>query len=374
MIALALFAILCATSADVPHAKVEKAEVVRGVDKALAFLVTDQNPDGSWGSACEASFNDLWTNPETHRAWKVGTTGVACMALLEAGEKSDAQASLARAIDYLVALKCLERCSDWDLDDVWGYLYGLQALSRVLISPRIQASPKRAEIEKAARTYLEKLARYQAPLGGFGYYAYAGSAYRPNWSVSFLTAAAILAFGDARAAGLNVDERLYARSVSALERTRLPTGAYTYSLELIPNPGSLEGIDQVEGSLGRIQVGNLALHAAGRPVTIEAMHRGIDQFFEHHRYLEICRLRPIPHEAYHFNAGYFYCFGHYYAALVIGELAPADRRAYAERLARILLDVQEKPGWISDYVMHSYPRFYGTAYSLMALHRSAAMM
>ena len=36
-------------------------------------------------------------------------------------------------------------------------------------------------------------------------------------------------------------------------------------------------------------------------------------------------MRPVPHEAYYLNAGYFFYFGHYYCGLAIGLLPPAER-------------------------------------------------
>ena len=61
---------------------------------------------------------------------------------------------------------------------------------------------------------------------------------------------------------------------------------------------------------------------------------GLDAFFEHHRFLDIARGKPIPHEAYYQNSGYFYFFGHFYAAGVLELLNPAEQVRYRSRLAR----------------------------------------
>lgn len=359
MIAIAVSLALLQRSTPAPS----DAEVMAAEAKALAFLLAAQNADGSFGSARNASFNDLWSNPETHKAWTVGTTGLACMALLGAG--GECEPALRRAVDALVAKSDLKRVSEWDLDDVWGYIYGLQALSRVLEDPRFGQGDARGRIERAARTYEDKLARCRAC--GWGYYANAEAAWLPEWSTSFTTAAAVLALVEARSAGLPVADSVIEPGVKAIELCRLPSGAFTYSLEAIPKPGRLEGIDNVKGSTGRIQVCLLALSKAGREISVEQRTSGLDLFFENHRFLELGRRRPIPHESYYAVAGYFYYFGHYYAAEVISSLPKEKREPYASRLLRIVLDTQEKDGSMTDYVMHDYPRPYGTAYGLLVM-------
>jgi len=343
------------------------AEVRAAEAKGLAFLLSAQNSDGSFGSARNASFNDLWSNPETHKAWIVGTTGLACMALLDAG--SQAEPALHRGVEALIAKCDLKRVSDWDMDDVWGYIYGLQALSRVMADPRFARGDACDSIEKAARTYEDKLARSRAC--GWGYYANDGAAWLPEWSTSFTTAAAVLALVDARASGIAVPDSLMEPGLRAIEQCRLPTGAFTYSVQAIPSPGRLEGIDNVKSAIGRIQVCNLALLKGGRVVDVEERTKGLEQFFEHHRFLELGRRRPIPHESYYAVAGYFYYFGHYYAAEVIASLPEGKREPYASKLLRIVLDTQEKDGSMTDYVMHDYPRPYGTAYGLLVLQIAA---
>ena len=82
----------------------------------------------------------------------------------------------------------------------------------------------------------------------------------------------------------------------------------------------------MKGSLGRIQVCQWALRSCGdESVSRKDLRDGLARFLEHHRFLDVARMRPIPHEAYYANAGYFYFFGHYYAAKAI-ELLPVDEQ------------------------------------------------
>jgi len=361
VIAAATCALALAQASPVPATAVRAAR-----EHAVRFLVETQNADGSWGGARNASYNDLWENPETHEAWTVATSGLVVMALLGEGEAEAVRGALARALPRLVRGAALKRCSEWDMDDFWGYAYGLQALARVLADSRYAAAPERAELERAARAYHDKLVGMRS--GGWAYYANAEDAWRPVWTTSFGSATAVLALVDARRAGLAIDEAALHAGVRAIELCRLPTGAYTYSLEAFPSPGSLEGIDQLKSSLGRTQACNAALRADDSKALDEAaLTRDLDAFFEHHRFLQIAKGRPIPHEAYYRVASYFFWYGHWHAALVLDEL-PAERRAgYADQLARLVLRNQEADGSMWDHVMHDYPRFYGTAYGVLTL-------
>jgi hypothetical protein len=226
---------------------------------------------------------------------------------------------------------------------------------------------------RTVRALLEKMKRYQSPDGGWGYYDTGDTVTMPPaWSTSFMTAAGIVALLDARAAGFAVEPPMFDAAVAAVRRCRLPNGAFACSVDALPKTGSLEGINQIKGSLGRIQVCNYALRLAGDEVPVGHFQRGLDWFFRHHRFLDIARQRPIPHEAYYYNSGYFYFFGHYYAAFCIEQLSPAERPAAWRRLQHEIIKTQEQDGSMWDYYMNSFGKPYGTAFGLMALTRSVS--
>jgi hypothetical protein len=68
-------------------------------------------------------------------------------------------------------------------------------------------------------------------------------------------------------------------------------------------------------------------------------------------------------------AGYFFYFGHYYAARVVAELPASAQPRHQAALARIMLDVQDADGSWWDYPLYDYHQQYGTGYALMTLHR-----
>ncbi len=350
----------------------EQAEAA--IERAIDFLLRDQNANGSWGGprASVYSFGGgIFSNPEAHRSWVVATTGLATLALLEAGDTPEAYAAVDRALDYLTANADLKRPSEFETWNNWGHIYGLQGLVAAYAHPRYANSPRRDAIKAAAELHLHKLGEYQALSGGWGYLEGALPRTRtPQWSASFMTAAAVVAMYEAREAGFDVDQRMFGRAVRAVKRARLPSGAYTYTVRAVPTPRRWVSINNIKGSLGRIPLGDLALRFGGEDVPLEQFRTGIAHFFREHRFLDIAVYKPIPHEAYYQNSGYFYYFGHYYAARVI-ELLPAEEQALAwPRLRWEVLKYQGADGAAWDYGMHAYHKPYGTAYALLALDRS----
>ena len=95
----------------------------------------------------------------------------------------------------------------------------------------------------------------------------------------------------------------------------------------------------------------------------------LDRLICRNGWLDMGRKRPIPHESFAQVAGYFFYFGHYYAALSVEQLSTADRPFYQDHLGGLLVGLQEQDGSWWDYTLYSYHKPYGTAFALMALTR-----
>jgi hypothetical protein len=339
-----------------------------GVDRALDMLVGAQNPDGSWGStSCETTMERSFSI-ETHYAWSVAAHGLATMALLGAKETPDRRVALDKAVRWLCNCRMTMRGSNWDNDAVWGWLYGTVAMVDIARDPRFSTDEWRAPVAQRGREFAGWLAKNQEPLGGFGYYDDPPYTRRPKWGTSFSTASVLPALGLAQQLGWLQEGETRDRAATYVRRCRLPNGAYEYDLNPVPRMNGGEHINDVKGSLGRIQACNWALRRSGDPgITDAVIEQGLEQFFANHRFLRVARMRPIPHEAYYFNAGYFYFFGHYYCGLVI-ELLPVERRErFREQLRPKLLETQRPDGSFCDFLGSSYMVTASTAFAVLAL-------
>jgi hypothetical protein len=342
-------------------------EEVRGrVNLAAKWLVDNQHPSGAWGSGGADSVQFLIFSVETFYAFQYGANSLAFLALLAVEETPERNAAAERALGWLLDSRMPKRGNDWDVDASWAALYGFQALVGAAGDPRFASEALKPRIQKRALELYALLEKHQEPLGGWGYYEGPATSRRPTWSTSFSTACVIPSLVRAKELGWPVDPAVLARAVRYVEQCKLPGGAVMYDLRPLPRrPG--ESIDNVKGSLGRMQVANWALRRAGSgPVTDDVIRAGLEQFFEHHAFLDVARMRPIPHEAYYANAAYFYMFAHCYAAQVINELPEAERPAYHKRLRAHLAKIQWDDGSSLDFPNMSCMRTAGTAFSILA--------
>jgi hypothetical protein len=351
-------------------------EIDATIARGLAFLASAQRSSGGFGGPENGCFNDFWPNPEVHRAWSVGSTGLVVMLLVEVERTQELDATLERALHFLVANDDLKKPEEWDLDTIWGHIYGLQGLARALAHADVGDAELRASMRRATQHHLQRLVDQRTPIGGWGYYTMDGWP-DPEWTVSFTTAAALLALLDAKSAGFEVAPDVVTKAAAVVARCRLPDGAYDYSLSPLPSTSHrryVESLNTQKGSIGRSQCCNLALARCDARVSARELAAGLDDFFRYQRFLEIARQRPIPHEAYYQVASYFYFFGQFYASEVLAQLPPDAAKPYAQRLAAQVIPKQEADGAMWDHYMHDHGKPYGTAYGLLALLRCRKLL
>ena len=351
--------------------RADAAAARAGLDRALAFLTEAQNPDGSFASGAIEGVLDTGYSVASFYDWQLATHCLVLLALLECEPTEARRATLERAVDWLLKTRRPRRGSDWDNDTIWAALYGVVATLRLFEDPRLAGQvvqDRRESIEARGREFLEILIRNQVPTGGWGYYDDPPYSRRPKWGTSFATALVLPALIDAERLGWLADPSIRQRAVAYVRRCALPNGAFEYDLNPIPRAPAGEHINQLKGSLGRIQVCNWALRRSGdESVTPAIIRTGLGRFFQHHRFLDIARMRPIPHEAYYANAGYFYYFGHYYAALVINELPAEEREEWQQRLRPHILKTQRTNGSMCDFIGQRYIVVADTALGALTL-------
>ncbi|MGE0191283.1 MAG: hypothetical protein AB7T63_04490 [Planctomycetota bacterium] len=357
-----------ATPRPVPST-MDAAEGRAAADRCLAWLVAQQRENGAWARAIPGETQEAFFAVETHYTWQIAACALACMALLDAPATPERDAALLRGLHWLATNRLPRRGNEWDTDYMWSALYGVVATVSAVDSPRLaEHAELRKMLAARGRQYVAVLVANQAPLGGWAYYDDPPWTSRNKWATSFCTALVLPALARAQELGWLTDTGVVPRAIRYLEKCRLPNGAYQYSLDVVPWITGGESINDVKGSLGRIQVAHWALHSLGRTsVDLPDLRTGLSAFFEHHRFLDTARMRPIPHEGHYYNAGYFYNFGHYYAAKAITRLPADEQEAWHARLRPHVAKTLRADGSTSDFLGADYMLVASTAYCALAL-------
>ncbi|MFO0810869.1 MAG: prenyltransferase/squalene oxidase repeat-containing protein [Gemmataceae bacterium] len=352
-----------------PAEPVTAAELDAATKKGVAFLLKAQNDDGSFGGPEKTKgLNIMASVPGSHQAFQTATTALSIAALIETGGDSAAvKSAIDKAESWLFErLPKLKRATPMELYNVWGHAYAIQALVRMHGRLPDDAARK-AKIEELIRSQFEALTKYESVDGGWGYYDFrAGTQHPASDSTSFVNAAVLVAFHEAKAMGQEPPAKIVDRALAATRRQRKGDFTYFYGEYLKYQP--LMPINRPGGSLGRSQACNVALRLWGDDkVTNEVMTTWLDRLIQRNGWLSNGRKRPIPHEAPFQVAGYFYYFGHYYAGLCVQQLPEKDRPFYQDHLARLLLPLQEPDGSWWDYPLYNYHQPYGTSFALLTL-------
>ncbi len=367
-------------------------EVERAISRGVAFLLKDQNRTGSWGSPHRTKGLNIYAPvPGAHHAFRTAVTALCIAALIEVdSDRSDVREAIQRGEAWLFQhLPKLRRATPDALYNVWGHAYAIQALVRMYGrlpagvgqafqpatanrqagKPAPQHDARREKILQLIKSQFDFLDRYESVDGGWGYYDFRVGSKKPaSSSISFLNATVLVAFHETEALGLRPPGKLVRRAIAATRRQRKPDFSYIYGEYLKMYP--MMPINRPGGSLGRSQACNLALRLYGdERITDELLKVWLNRLFARNGWLDIGRKRPIPHESWFQVAGYFFYYGHYYAARCIEELKPEERSKFQDHLAAILLRLQEKDGSWWDYPLYNYHQQYGTAFALMSLVR-----
>ncbi|WDQ16350.1 hypothetical protein PSR62_22395 [Rhodopirellula sp. P2] len=352
-----------------------RAAIVRGVQ----FMLDDQNANGSWGSPTRTKGLNIFAPvPGAHHAFRAATTSLGIAGLIdtlehlpadasERGLRAQVRESVERAETWLFReLPKLRRADGSAMYNVWGHGYSIQALVRLHAWHQNDAD-RQASIVSLIQNQFEMLQRYESVDGGWGYYDFRYQADQPtSSSTSFVNGAVLVALKEADSIGVTPPKRMVDRAVAALGRQQKPDFSYLYSEDLQYRP--MREINRPGGSLGRSQCCNAAMRVWGdSKITDDVVKVWLCRLYLRNGWLDIGRKRPVPHEAWMQVAGYFYFFGHYYAAVGMDLLPQEERAPYQSMLAKLMLDRQESDGSWWDYPLYDYHQPYGTGFVLMTL-------
>jgi len=348
------------------------ADLEAAIDRGTQFILDSQREDGSWGSADNTRGGiDIYAPPPGgHHAFRAAVTALCVSALVESGRDDDAtRTAIDRGAAWLLErLPKLRRATPDALYNVWGHAYGIEALA--LLHPRLAGdAAAQARVLACIAGQVELLDRYETVDGGWGYYDFAIGSQKPAGSPnSFTTATVLLALADARDLGVEVPQKLFDRGLATIRRQMKPDRSYLYGEHLKYRPQ--HPVNLPGGSLGRSQACNALLRRLGTAdVTDAATVAWLERLFARNGWLDLGRKKPIPHESWFAVAGYFFFYGHFYAAECIDSLPAAERPPLQDQLARLLLPLQEPDGCWWDYPFYDYHTQYGTAFAVRTLVR-----
>jgi hypothetical protein len=350
------------------------AEVQSAIERGVDFLLTDQRPEGSWGSAEETKGLNIYAPvPGAHHGFRLAVTGLALKALatVEHQLEGERREKVAAAIDRGEAWMLAEgdrvrRASPDAIYNVWGHAFGAEGL--VALHRRAAGdAPRQAKLKAAVAIQIDRLKRYSFVGGGWSYYDFDyGTQVPGDAAFSFCTATGLNAIHEARSIGVEFPQKLVDKALASIYRQQNPDLTYAYGeyLRMVPR----YDINRPAGSLGRSQACNYVLRKFGDTrITDEVLTTWLNRLFARNGWLSIGRKRPVPHESYFAVAGYFYYFGHYYAAMAIDELPEPERTKFQGHMNATILPKQEKDGSWWDYPFYNYHRPYGTAMALFAI-------
>ena len=337
--------------------------------RGLAWLLANQRHDGSFGSFESPRAREVFLDTQaSHRAFHSATTALACWALV-APARTDpaARAALDRGLAWLLAQGEVGRASGNTFYGVWAHTYLLELGAAVVAEPSLAGH--HAAWREALSREAQLARRDQSADGGWAYYDFdhVGETPSGHESTSFNTAAMVEALLHAREQGSAVPEGALADAVKCIERLRIPNGSYAYGTYAELAVGA--DYNRISGASCRLQACNVALarmNAGG--VDGAALLSGAALLRERHHYVEIARGRVMPHEAYYRNSGYYYFFGHYYAARALELATPGAARDELARWLAAQMSIDQNPdgSWF-DYPLYGYGFAYATGYAMRTL-------
>lgn len=371
-------------------------EILASIERGVEFLVQSQRENGAWGSAESQRYYGITAPiPGAHEAFRTAVTSLAIAALIESagqfeGERREVvQTAIEKGQDWLLEHGDeLRRAAPdangqrrdshlhrrtFTLYSVWGHAYAIHALA--LLHHRAEGDEKlQAKLKSLIEYQVDRLRRCAFLNGGWGYYDMVARTKTPSGSpISFTTATVLITLQEAAELGVEFPAELTQKALDSILRQRYPDFSYAYGEYLRFYPRM--DINRPGGSLGRSQVCNLAMRMYGDPlVTDEVLTNWLNRLIARNGWLSMSRKRHIPGESPHFAdfgvAGYFYYYGHYYAAMCVEELPESERPFYQDHLAAIIVPLQEKDGSWWDFLLYDYHQAAGTGMAVSTLVRT----
>lgn len=344
----------------------------KSIRQGVDFLTKTQNNDGSWGNATKTKGLNLYAPiPGAHHGFRTGSSCLALTGLLDSGDQRKSTLdAIAKGEAWLIKnLPRLRRADASTTYNVWGHSYALHSLAALARRDGVTKEQKQ-KYKEIAQKQVNALLKIQDYDGGWGYLHFDFITARPNsGSMSFTTATVMAGVHDAmQELGVTMPEVRVRQAKKSIIYQKNPDFSYVYARDHTARPRY--PINRPAGSLARSQACNYALRVLGyEKVTDKVLVKWLDRLVKRNGWLDIGRKRPRPHETHFAVSGYFYFYGHYYAALGLELLPEETQKAWKPKLGKIIIQNQDKDGSWWDYPLYNYHQAYGTGYALSTLSR-----
>ncbi len=326
--------------------KVESEVLNKTIQKAIDFLKSKQD-DKSW------RFDGKNIAGLGAMVTPLCLTAMACMALSFHSADLDKSSSEAieRGLNFILNNKHKKKTDD---ALTWSFAPILSFMTHQL--GRETSEEMRVKIKDYAAHVVECIGLCARKNGGWDYT-------KSKTTTSSLTGGILAALLEAKAAGIDVPAKLIENTAAEIERCKSKDGGYDYY-----GPGARKE-DNVAGylkaSMGRLCACELALFLIGRRKA-EDLNAVIETFLKNRGHLDRVRGNSGAHvKSEHWNASYYFLFGHYYAARLCRYLDAETHKKVIPYLQEVFILTQDSDGsWIDHPAVG---KTYGVAMGLLTL-------
>ncbi len=322
-------------------------DATRARREAIDFLLAHQLPDGSWATPMGYTGDA----PPT-----VAVTSICGAALLAHRQRNEVALAVRRAEELVLRTELVadpKRQFDYT---IWGDLFALRFLARCAEA----GVGDHARVVAAMERTIRDLRSEERTDGGWAYARLETGEGQEGNSISFPTAAAVLALLEAKAAGAAVPEGMIDRAASAVARLRRADGTFAYM-------GLASAGDPAEAAY-RSPLCALALLRTGKG-DLAGLRTALDACLAHRKHDRRERGKVLCHTSPEGLASYYLLYGVEFASESVGELPFTDGPKYRDALLDDVLYFRTEDGAFCDNP--SVGRSYGAGMALASLDELA---
>jgi len=308
-------------------------DLVRSVERGLAFLAAEQQPDGSWLGDVGYKLNVLY-EVVVPNAPHLGASSLALMSFMAGGHlpgRGRYGDTVSRGLDWI--LSCAQESGYIRANDSRMYDHAFATLALSEIYGMTSREDVRAKLQRA----IDLIVQSQNAEGGWRYEPFA-----PDSDLS-ITVCQVMALRSARNIGIRVPKGTIDRAVAYVRRSAVRDGPIRGGFDLDAR-GSFRYQPQMNSR------SSWPLTAAG---LVTLFHAGVyhdDDVEEGLKYLDRERDRFSLHWGQQRGGHYFYWYGHYYAVQAMFIAGGEWWARYFSRVRDQLLGLQLPTGaWQNAY-------------------------